>query len=236
MRGKEVKIMIAGNGEPVFPVPGVLGPTGGLLIGYMLLGLVVGAISVLVTRAVYAVEDAFERLPINWMWWPALGAVAVGAIGYFAPHTLGVGYDNITDLLSGDFALGAAACLCSLKFVSWCISLGSGTSGGTLAPLRTIGGGLGIVWGHTVQRLLPGVGFDLRIAALVGMTAMFAGAARALMASVVFGFETTQQPLGFRCRCWRALRGVVPGFVLFDAADDHDRKNLAARRPYASRI
>jgi len=82
-----------------------------------------------------------------------------------------------------------------LKFISWAISLGSGTSGGTLAPLFTIGGGLGGVLGVAALHLFPGLGIDPRVAALVGMAAMFAGASRALLASVVFAFETTRQPL-----------------------------------------
>jgi len=82
-----------------------------------------------------------------------------------------------------------------LKFISWAISLGSGTSGGTLAPLFTIGGGLGSVLGAIAVGIFPGLGIDIRIAALVGMAAMFAGASRALLASVVFAFETTRQPL-----------------------------------------
>jgi H+/Cl- antiporter ClcA len=190
-----MQIWLTGGAEAVFPLPGDLQPIGGALIVYLALGAIVGAISVLVTRAVYAVEGAFDRLPIHWMWWPAIGAVAVGLIGYFAPHTLGVGYDNITHLLSGDVASGAALFLCSMKFASWCISLGSGTSGGTLAPLLTIGGGLGMLIGQGAHWLAPRAGVDIRIAALVGMAAMFAGASRAVMASVVFGFEATRQPL-----------------------------------------
>jgi len=85
---------------------------------------------------------------------------------------------------------------CLMKFISWSIALGSGTSGGTLAPLFTIGGGLGSALGALVAWLLPGLGVDVRIAALVGMAAIFAGASRALLASVVFAFETTRQPMG----------------------------------------
>jgi CBS domain-containing protein len=130
------------------------------------------------------------------MWWPSLGAVAVGVIGYFAPRTLGVGYNNITDIISNQLPLQTVVFLCGMKFVSWAISLGSGTSGGTLAPLFTIGGGLGAVLGAAAQWLLPAAGVDVRIAALVGMAALFAGASRALLASAVFAFETTLQPLG----------------------------------------
>ena len=147
------------------------------------------------TRAVYAIEDAFEKLPVHWMWWPAIGGVAVGVIGWIEPRTLGVGYDNIADVLSGGLVLGAWRSCCGLKFVSWSIALGSGTSGGTLAPLFTIGGGLGALLGAAAAWALPWAGVDVRIAALVGMAAMFAGASRAFLASVVFAFETTLQPL-----------------------------------------
>ncbi|MCC6320823.1 MAG: chloride channel protein [Phycisphaerales bacterium] len=181
---------------PVFPMANLQQPTGGALGLYILVGAALGLVSVLVTRAVYAVEDAFERLPIHWMWWPALGGLAVGAVGYFEPRTLGVGYSNITDILSGNLAVAAIAGLAVWKFVSWSISLGSGTSGGTLAPLFTIGGALGGLLGILMRELFPGAGVDPRIAALVGMAAIFAGASRAMLASAVFAFETTLQPLG----------------------------------------
>lgn len=182
--------------EPVFPMANLVQPSGAALALYILIGAILGLVSVFVTRAVYAVEDAFERLPIHWMWWPALGGLAVGAVGYFQPRTLGVGYSNITDILSGNLAVAAIASLAVWKFVSWSISLGSGTSGGTLAPLFTIGGALGGLLGILMRDLVPAAGVDPRIAALVGMAAIFAGASRAMLASAVFAFETTLQPLG----------------------------------------
>jgi len=179
---------------PIFAMPAVSAAGGLALASYAVVGAVAGLVSVGLTRAVYATEDAFDRLPVHWMWWPALGAVAVGAVGYFAPRTLGVGYENISDILSAKLALGAVIALCALKFVSWCIALGSGTSGGTLAPIFTIGGGLGAALGSAAALLLPHAGIDPRVAAVVGMAALFAGASRALLASVVFAFETTQEP------------------------------------------
>src|SRR5207253_7830426 len=127
-----LRLMIEGS-SPVFPMPHLLQPTGGALVIYAVLGAVTGALAVLVTRAVYAVEDAFERLPIHWMWWPAVGAVAVGIIGFVAPRTLGVGYDNIEQIVGGGIVGRAMVLLVALKFLSWSVSLGSGTSGGTLA-------------------------------------------------------------------------------------------------------
>jgi H+/Cl- antiporter ClcA len=189
-----VRVGFAGT-APIFPMPDVVHPHGYALAVYILLGAIVGVASVLATRAVYGIEDLFDRLPIHWMWWPAIGAVAVGIIGYIAPHTMGVGYDNIENIVAGNILGRALIFLFVFKFVSWSISLGSGTSGGTLAPLFTIGGGLGSVLGSVGTRLLPGMGLDVRVAALVGMAAMFAGASRALLASVVFAFETTRQPL-----------------------------------------
>jgi CBS domain-containing protein len=130
------------------------------------------------------------------MWWPAVGALAVGIVGLIAPDTLGVGYYNISNILSNRLTFGAIVMLCSFKFVSWGIALGSGTSGGTLAPLFTIGGGCGAVCGILIANVAPNLGVDARIAALVGMAAIFAGASRAMLASAVFAFETTLQPLG----------------------------------------
>lgn len=180
----------------VFPMPDLAQPDGLAMAGYILIGALIGLLSVFVTKAVYWVEDAFEHLPIHWMWWPAVGAIAVGLCGYFEPHTLGVGYSNITDTISAHFELQFVLWLIVMKFISWSIALGSGTSGGTLAPLFTIGGGCGFALGTLLNLALPALHVDPRIAALVGMAAMFAGASRALLASTVFAFETTCQPLG----------------------------------------
>ncbi|HYP78297.1 MAG TPA: chloride channel protein [Polyangiaceae bacterium] len=190
-----VRMAIVGS-APVFAMPTLEQPSGEALAFYILLGGVIGIVATGVTRAVYAVEDAFEKLPIHWMWWPALGGFAVGVVGYFAPRTMGVGYDNIEHVLSGSLTGQALFLLFTLKFVSWVIALGSGTSGGTLAPLFTIGGGLGATLGALSALVFPRFGIDPRIAGLVGMAAIFAGASRALLASVVFAFETTLQPLG----------------------------------------
>jgi chloride channel protein, CIC family len=182
--------------DPAFTMPMVVAPTGSALAIYIGMGVVAGVASMLVTRAVYAVEDAFEKLPIHWMWWPAMGGVVVGVVGWFSPHTMGVGYDNIDRILQGELTGGAVLVFCALKLVSWSLSLGTGTSGGTLAPLFTIGGGLGSALGAAAIWAVPSAGVDVRVAALVGMAALFAGASRALLASVVFAFETTRQPMG----------------------------------------
>ncbi|KFE60884.1 chloride channel protein [Hyalangium minutum] len=190
-----VRIAFVG-GAPAFGMPDLVQPGGAALACYILLGGIVGLASVFCTRAVYAIEDAFEKLPLHWMWWPALGGLVVGVVGYFSPRTLGVGYTNIEDIIGGQFVGTAMLFFCLMKFLSWSIALGSGTSGGTLAPLFTIGGGIGSGLGALLVWLAPGLGVDIRIAALVGMAAIFAGASRALLASVVFAFETTRQPLG----------------------------------------
>lgn len=190
-----VRMVFEGT-EPVFRMTDLQQPTGTALGFYILLGGIMGLIAVGVTRAVYAIEDAFERLPIHWMWWPAIGGLAVGIVGYLAPDTLGVGYYNISNILSDRLTVPAILFLCGMKFISWSIALGSGTSGGTLAPLFTFGGGTGAVLGAFAVALAPAAGIDVRIAALVGMAAIFAGASRAMLASVVFAFETTLQPFG----------------------------------------
>ena len=190
-----MRIAIVGS-KPAFTMPALIATSGSTILFYGAMGILIGAAAVLVTKAVYAVEDGFDKLPIHWMWWPAIGGVAVGIIGYYNPRTLGVGYANIDAILSGDFSSSFLFVFCSMKFLSWAISLGSGTSGGTLAPLFTIGGGLGTLIGVAGQQLFPSLNIDIKAAALVGMAALFAGASRALLASVVFAFETTGQQVG----------------------------------------
>ena len=190
-----VRVVTVGP-QAVFPMPQLLQPGAAALAVYVLIGALLGLCSVWVTRAVYWVETAFERLPVHFMWWPALGGLAVGLVGLVAPRTLGVGYDNIEQMLSGQLPLAVFGWLCAFKLLSWTIALGSGTSGGTLAPLFTVGAGVGGALGVLASSVAPALGVDARIAALVGMAAIFAGASRALLASVVFAFETTRQPLG----------------------------------------
>ena len=190
-----VRMALVGS-APVFAMPQLNQPSGAALACYIVLGAIIGVVATVVTRAVYAVEDCFEKLPIHWMWWPAIAGLAVGIVGHFSPRTMGVGYDNIEQMLAGSLTGQALLVLFVLKFVSWVIALGSGTSGGTLAPLFTIGGGLGATLGGIAAAVLPSFSIDPRIAGLVGMAAMFAGASRALLASVVFAFEATLQPLG----------------------------------------
>jgi len=175
---------------PPFPI---LSPSNAALFAYSAMGVIIGLLSVLVTKIVYFIEDAFDKLPFHWAFFPALGGLAVGIIGYFSPRTLGVGYENITDVLSANLSVQVLLSLCLLKFLSWAISLGSGTSGGTLAPLLTIGGATGALLGIVTLYLFPSSGVSVTLAALVGMSAMFAGASRAFLTSIIFALETTGQ-------------------------------------------
>jgi H+/Cl- antiporter ClcA/CBS domain-containing protein len=185
---------------PVFPMPQLTQPGGQALAFYAVIGLAIGVVAAFITRSTYGIEDLFEKLGhkynIHWMWWPAIGAVVVGVVGLIEPRTLGVGYENIIGAISGTITGRALIILAILKFISWAVYLGSGTSGGTLAPLFTIGSAFGATMGAGANRLFPSAGVSPQIAGLVGMAAIFAGASHAVLASVVFAFETTRQPVG----------------------------------------
>jgi CIC family chloride channel protein len=185
--------LLFGSG-PVFPSATLPEVTNTALVCYSVIGIIMGLISAAVTKIVYFIEDAFEKLPVHWMWWPMIGGFVVGIVGYFFPRTLGVGYENITDLLSGNMPVTIVVSLCVFKFISWVVALGSGTSGGTLAPLLTIGGAVGALLGTAIMILIPKTGISISMAVLIGMSAMFAGASRALLTSIVFAVETTGQP------------------------------------------
>jgi H+/Cl- antiporter ClcA len=193
--GAGMHVLLFGK-QPVFGMPAIPVPSDGALAIYILFGVIIGVVASVVSKSVYVIEDLFEKLPVHWMWWPALGAIAIGVVGYFAPHTMGVGYDNIQYLLKGNWTFAMLFSLCLLKYLSWSISLGSGTSGGTLAPLFTIGGALGALLGVATVYFFPDAGINMATAALIGMAAMFAGASRALLTSVVFALETTGQMNG----------------------------------------
>ena len=180
--------------EPVFAMHAVLSVSSAGLLFYAVMGALVGCASVLATRVLYWVEDGFERLPVHWMWWPALGGLAVGLVGYMVPQTLGVGYQLISDIVNAKLALSALLLIGVAKWVSWSIALGSGTSGGTLAPLFIIGGSLGAGLAMLLSGVFPEWGINPAVAGLVGMAAMFAGASRALLTAIVFAVEVTHQP------------------------------------------
>ena len=178
---------------PVFEMPDLVTPSNIALATYSFIGLLIGFLSMGITKIVYVIEDYFEKIPIHWMWYPAIGGLVVGLIGFFSPHSLGVGYDNITGILSGSWPIGLLCSLVFFKFLSWAIALGSGTSGGTLAPLLTIGGAAGAIIGSLLINWFPELGITMPMAALIGMSAMFAGASRAYLTSITFALEATMQ-------------------------------------------
>jgi len=193
--GVSTRYFFLGSG-PVFPMPNLPAASSNALIFYLALGALVGYIGVKSTHLVFWFEEMYEKLPIHWMWWPAIGGLAVGIIGYFAPHTLGVGYDNVTDMLNANTVGTAALVLGAAKVLSWSVSVSSGTAGGTMAPLFTIGAGAGSFLGALALQMFPHSHIDPRLAALVGMAAMFTGSYQTFLTSVVLAFETTQQPVG----------------------------------------
>ncbi len=154
------------------------------------LGLIAGLASGVLTGMVYGSEDLFEKLPIHWMWWPAIGGLFIGLGGLVEPHALGVGYDNIAALLHADLASGPALRLLLVKAVIWAVALGSGTSGGVLAPLLIMGGVVGAVFGDCLPAAIAGPAGD-GMWALVGMAAMMGGTMRAPLTAMVFGVELT---------------------------------------------
>jgi len=182
--------LLLGSG-PLFPVPPhdeirALG-----FVSCVLAGLLSGALGSLLTVAVYFCEDTFSKFKLHWMWWPALGGLAVGIGGYFQPRALGVGYDVIADLLAGHLVLSVALSLVIVKFIIWSIALGSGTSGGVLAPLLIMGAGLGTVIGP----VLPGASPSLW--PLVCMAGVLAGVMRSPLTAIVFAFELSRDPTSF---------------------------------------
>lgn len=171
---------------PLFPVPAhpvFIGPEG--LMGCVVAGILAGVLSALVTMAVYASEDAFRLIPIHWMWWPAIGGLVIGLGGLIFPQALGVGYDTIGALLQGDVPRKIIVGILLVKSVIWAVSLGSGTSGGVLAPLLMMGGALG----GLEAMFLPheGAGFW----PLVSMGAVLGGTMRAPFTGVIFALELT---------------------------------------------
>ncbi|HVV72871.1 MAG TPA: chloride channel protein, partial [Verrucomicrobiae bacterium] len=177
-----LRVPLLGPG-PIFPVT-PHGAMGASELGVALVvGIASGLGSALLTALVYACEDWFQRLPIHWMWWPAIGALAVGVGGYLDPRVLGVGYDTIHSLMRGEILGTALAGLMIGKALVWSIALGSGTSGGVLAPLLIMGGALGAAIGQWAPVGDPGLW------AMVGMSGMMGGTMRSPLTGMVFALE-----------------------------------------------
>ncbi|MHA6684586.1 chloride channel protein [Mesorhizobium sp. A556] len=155
------------------------------LMGWVAIGVAGGLLSGLLTQIVYAWEDAFLKLPIHWMWWPMIGGFVVGVGGMIDPNALSVGYDNIAQMLTGETLAKTAILLFVVKTIIWSVALGSGTSGGILAPLLIIGGTMGVVVGGFLPAADPGFW------ALLAMAATMGGTMRAPLTATFFAVELT---------------------------------------------
>jgi CIC family chloride channel protein len=182
-----IRVPLLGGG-PVFPVPtGALHLDAGTYALCLVCGAAAAALALLATTLVYASEDTFGRLPIHWMWWPAIGGLIIGIGGLFVPQALGVGYDVIEAELNGTIALHLVVGILIVKTLIWSLSLGSGTSGGVLAPLLMIGAALGAL----EAQIFPAVGAGFW--PLVGLAAILGAALRSPLTGVVFAVELTHR-------------------------------------------
>jgi CIC family chloride channel protein len=175
---------------------------------YVLLGIISGIAAIGFTKLLYWVEDQFDRLPINDLWHPAIGALGLGIIGFFVPRVLGVGYDTISDILNNNLALKLLILVAVFKALALVISLGSGTSGGLLAPMFMSSAAMGGVFAILMNRLFPSLHLSPGAFALVAMAAVFGAASRATFAFIVFAFEIT--------RDYNAVLPLMLGCVIAD--------------------
>ncbi|HEX3104758.1 MAG TPA: chloride channel protein [Terriglobales bacterium] len=159
---------------------------------YLLLGGLCGLAAVGFTRLLYWTEDLFEKLPIDEVWWPAIGALGLGIIGYFVPRVLGVGYDTIGDILNANLALGLLVVVMLAKSVALVVSLGSGTSGGLLAPMFMSSAAMGGAFAMVLNKIIPSAHLSPGAFALVAMGAVFGAASRATFSFIIFAFEITR--------------------------------------------
>ena len=159
---------------------------------YLVLGLLCGLAAVGFSKLLYWTEDQFEKLPVDELWWPAIGALGLGIIGYFVPRILGVGYDTIGDILNANLAWKLLLVVMVAKAVALVISLGSGTSGGLLAPMFMSSAAMGGVFAMGIDRVFPAANLSAGAFALVAMGAVFGAASRATFAFIIFAFEITR--------------------------------------------
>ena len=186
-----VHMQLLGPG-PMFSVSAVDFGIPHALPFYLVLGPVCGIAAVLLSKALYWVEDTFEKLPLDELWWPAIGALFLGVIGFFVPRVLGVGYDTIGDILNGNLAWKLLLIVMLAKFAALVISLGSGTSGGLLAPTFMWSAAMGGLFAMIGNHVFPSAHLSPGAFALVAMGAVFGAASRATFSFIIFAFEITR--------------------------------------------
>jgi CBS domain-containing protein len=163
-----------------------------VLPAFALLGLACGLLAIVIARGLFTVEHLYRRLPVSEFWHPAIGAVGFVTVGLFMPRVLGVGYDVIGDVLDERVTVKIAAEIAGAKLLAWWLALGSGTSGGTLAPILMISASFGTVIGAGMNHVMPGEPIALGAFAVVAMAATFGASTRATFTSIVFVFELTR--------------------------------------------
>jgi H+/Cl- antiporter ClcA len=162
------------------------------LLFYLALGPLCGLAAVMLSKALYWVEDTFEKLPVDELWWPAIGALGLGIIGYFVPRVFGVGYDTIGAILNGQLAWKILLIVMIAKFAALVLSLGSGTSGGLLAPTFMWSAAMGGLFAMIGNHFFPNAHLSPGAFALVAMGAVFGAASRATFSFIIFAFEITR--------------------------------------------
>jgi chloride channel protein, CIC family len=212
---------------PLFKVPHHDFAGLGTLGIFAILGLACGLLAVVVAKGLFAVEAGYRRLPISQFWHPVLGAVAFAAIGLAVPRSLGVGYDAIDDVLASRLTVGALALLLLAKLVAWWVALGSGTSGGALAPILLIGCTFGGLVGAGLDAAFPSLGLSPGAVALVAMAATFGAATRATFTSIVFAFEITRD---YQAILPLMLAAVLADIVFNALSDESVMTEKLARR------
>ena len=191
--------------------------------------MVCGLVSIPLSNSVYYFEDLFGKLPVHWMWWPAIGGIVVGVGGLVFPQALGVGYDVIGELVKGDRALHLVLGVLIVKWLIWSVALGSGTSGGVLAPVMMIGAGLGALMSYGLPDMGPGFW------AMIGLGRdAKRNVARADDGDCIHG--GTDARLEHAAAAAAGVRGIVHGFDGFAAAVDPDGKGGATGLPREQRI
>ncbi|HEY4902704.1 MAG TPA: chloride channel protein [Candidatus Sulfotelmatobacter sp.] len=186
-----VHVRLLGGG-PMFSVAPIDFGIPRALPFYLVLGVICGFAAVGFSKLLYWVEDQFEKLPIDELWWPAIGALGLGIIGYFVPRVLGVGYDTIGDILNANLGLKLLLVVMVAKAVALVVSLGSGTSGGLLAPMFMSSAALGGAYAIVIDRVYPDAHLAAGAFALVAMGAVFGAASRATFTFIIFAFEITR--------------------------------------------
>ncbi|MEO6710665.1 MAG: ClcB-like voltage-gated chloride channel protein [Planctomycetota bacterium] len=205
--------------EPLFPVSTFQLVSPFELFPYLLLGVLLGALSPAFVRLLRVTADAFKQLPLPLPLRLCLGGAIVGGLAFVSTAVLGNGYTSVSSVIAGNLAVSAVALVLFVKLIATVATVGSGAVGGVFTPTLFFGASVGYLWGSAVHGIFPSWTAHPSAYALVGMGSFLAATTQAPLMAMLVLYEMTSDrgivlPLMVGCvMAYTTARGISPNSI-----------------------